>query len=162
MEIKGYKCFNKDLTNRYGTKFSIGKIYVAQGVIKFGNNGNGFHICKNIEDTFRYFDTSNKDIRICEVIGSGEMVEYSDEYYGYYNMYSVQKLEILRELAREQIIQEGLKMDEIRAERFVSTLDLNKEEIQLFKDSFKNKDNVLDAIAYYYEGDKTIYSRKYK
>lgn len=73
MEIKGYKSFNKDLTNQYGTNFSIGKIYVAPCVIKFGNNGNVFHIYKNIEDAFRYFDTNN--ISVCEVIGRANFVE---------------------------------------------------------------------------------------
>ena len=28
-EVVGYKAFNKDLTNRYGKKFEIGKIYIA-------------------------------------------------------------------------------------------------------------------------------------
>ena len=53
----GYKCFNENLTNRYNTKFEIGKIYHVNGNIKFGNNGNGFHICKNLEDTLRYFNS---------------------------------------------------------------------------------------------------------
>ena len=35
--------------NNYGKKFSVGKIYITSGTIKFGNNGNGFHLCKNIE-----------------------------------------------------------------------------------------------------------------
>ena len=57
--------FNDDLTNRYGTKFEVGKTYHANGDIKFGNDGNGFHMCKNIEDTLRYFDAFNDNIRIC-------------------------------------------------------------------------------------------------
>ena len=50
MEVIGYKCFNEDLTNSYGKKFAIGQIYITTGALKFGNNGNGFHLCKNIED----------------------------------------------------------------------------------------------------------------
>ena len=57
MKVIGYKCFNKDLINHYGQKFEIGKIYIASGIIKFGTRGNGFHMCKNIEDCFRFFDT---------------------------------------------------------------------------------------------------------
>ncbi len=58
----GYKCFNSDLTNRYGSKFEVGKTYHAKGDIKFGNNGNGFHMCKNMEDTLRYFDAFNDNV----------------------------------------------------------------------------------------------------
>ena len=158
MKVKGYKCFNKDLTNRYGTKFCVGQIYIASGIVKFGNNG--FHMCKNIEDTFRYFDTTNKDIRICEVIGSGNYTEHSDEYYGYYDMYSVEKLEIIKELSREEIIEKGLHLKEQRAERFVSTLTLTKEEISLFKEVFKNNQRILKAIAYYQENDKQAYTKQ--
>lgn len=97
----GYKCFNDDLTNRYGTKFEVGKTYHANGDIKFGNDGNGFHMCKNIEDTLRYFDAFNDNIRICLVYGFGEFNEYDDEYNGYYDMYSYEYLTILKELSRE-------------------------------------------------------------
>ena len=40
MEIKGYKAFNHDLTNRYGEKFNEGVTYYVNGPIKYGNNGN--------------------------------------------------------------------------------------------------------------------------
>ena len=158
MEIRGYKCFNKDLTNSYGIKFSIGKIYVASGVIKFGNNGNGFHICKNIEDTFRYFDTNN--VSVCEVIGSGRFVEKFDYYYEYYDMYCVEKLKIIKELSSEEIINIGLSLNEIRVKRFLSTFILLDEEIELFKNKFKNKRDILNVIAYYQEKDKDIYNKR--
>lgn len=158
MEIKGYKCFNKDFTNRYGRKFSIGQIYVAPGIIKFGNNGNGFHICKNMEDTFRYYDTSN--IIVCEVIGSGNYVEYSDEYNEYFDMYSVEKLEIIRKLSREEIIEEGLNLNEIRVKRFLSTFKLTQEEIDNFKSKFRNNRNILNILAYYQEKNKDVYNIK--
>lgn len=162
MEIIGYKCFKDGLINRYGKKFSIGKIYVAPGTIKFGTLGNGFHMCKNIEDTFRYFDCFEEKVDICLVKGSGNFVEYSDEYYGYYDMYSVQKLEILKKLTREEVICEGLNLYEKRAERFVSTFKLNSQEIKLFRENYQNSQNVLDAIAYHQEGDTEVYKRKYK
>lgn len=158
MEIKGYKCFNKDLTNRYGTKFSVGKIYVAPGIIKFGNNGNGFHICKNMEDTFRYFDTTN--FTVCEVIGSGNMSKKTDEYYGYYDMYCVEKMKIIKELSRKEIIDIGLNLNEIRIKRFLSTLILTEEEIELFKNKYKGKRDVINTISYYQEGNKNIYIKK--
>lgn len=158
-EVKGYKAFNKELTNHYGKKFEVGRIYIMPGTIKFGNDGNGFHLCKNIEDTFRYFEPKN--MTICKVIGSGEMAEGVDHYNGFYDMYSVEKLEILKELSRLEIIEEGLKLNSIRAQRFVSLFPLTEEEIALFKEKFKNDPDVLKAIAYYQENDKTIYNRKY-
>lgn len=160
MEVMGYKAFNRDLTNRYGKKFEVGKIYVAPGIIKFGTDGNGFHLCKNIEDTFRYYDSKN--MTICKVVGSGQIEEGIDHYNGFYDMYVVEKLEILKELKRIEIIQEGLKLNEIRAERFVSLFNLTKEEIILFKEYFKKSINVLDAISYYQEEDKYIYHKRLK
>ena len=146
MKVIGYKCFNKDLINHYGQKFEIGKIYIASGIIKFGTRGNGFHMCKNIEDCFRFFDTIK--------------IEYSDEYNGYYDLYCVEKLEILNVLSREELINIGLSLNELRVERFVSTLSLFKEEISLFKEKYKKYIKVLDAISYYQENDKDVYNRK--
>ena len=159
--IIGYKAFNSDLTNRYGIKFEIGKIYLSTGAIRFGNNGNGFHLCKNIEDTFRYFDTQK--MTVCKVIGSGDFAENNsqeDDYYGFSDMYAVEKLQVLKELTRMEIIQEGLKLNEIRAHRFVSLYPLTEEEIILFKERFKDCTSVIDAIAYYQENNKEIYWEK--
>ena len=94
MAIVGYKCFNKDLINRYGKKFEVGKIYIASGILMFGNKGNGFHLCKNIEDTFKFFDTSNKDICVCKVTGSGNIIKYDDEDTEYFDMYCVEEIKI--------------------------------------------------------------------
>ena len=102
MFVIGYKGFNKDFTNRYGNKFEIGKVYHADGEIKWGNNGNGFHLCTNIEDCFRYVDSDTSVIT--EVIGFGKMKEYDDEYYGYYDMYVCENLRIVRVISREEII----------------------------------------------------------
>ena len=161
--VIGYKAFNSDLTNRYGLKFKVGKIYFSTGAISFGNNGNGFHLCKNIEDTFRYFDAEK--ITICKVIGSGLFAKNNsqeDDYYDFDDMYSVEKLIILKKLTRIEIIQEGLKLDEHRAKRFVFLFPLTEDEIILFKEKFKDYPMVIDAIAYYQENDKTVYWRKIK
>lgn len=71
MSVIGYKCFHEDLTNRYGIHFKVGHIYFAQDLVQFGNFGNGFHLCKNMEDTLRYFDAMNQAVCICKVKGSG-------------------------------------------------------------------------------------------
>lgn len=157
MEIKGYKCFNKNLINRYGKKFEVGKIYISSGVLKFGNNG--FHMCKNIEDTFRYFDVFNNDVDVCLVSGSGKIIEYSDEYYGYYDMYCVEKIKIIDNLSREEIINIGLDLNKERVKRFVSLFRLTNDEIFLFKEKFEKYVEVLDAISYYQEGNTKIYKK---
>lgn len=162
MEIIGYKCFYKGLINHYGKKFSVGKLYIAPGIISFGNHGNGYHMCKNVEDTFRYYNCFKEDVDVCFVKGRGNLVEYSDEYFGYYDMYSVQKLEIIKQLTREEIIEKALNLPEFRAIRFVSTYKLTPDEINLFKKIYKNQINILDSIAYHQEGDIEIYNRKAK
>lgn len=162
MKIKGYKCFNKNLVNRYGKEFAVGQIYIARGILKYGNDGNGFHLCKNIEDTFRFFDTSKKDICICEVIGSGKMLEREDCENEYFDMYCVEKLEIIKQLTREEIISTGLALNQYRVKRFISTLSLTPKEIELFKQKFYDDGDILDAIAYYQEGNLEIYNKVFQ
>ena len=159
MEVIGYKCFNKDFTNRYGSKFEVGNTYIANGKIKFGNNGNGFHLCKNFEDTFRYFDAMNDDIKLCLVKGSGKIAESFDDYYGYYDMYSVEKLEILKDLSRKEIIKLAISLNESRVERFISLFRLTEEELELFKYKFNKYKRVLEAISYYQEENKNVYKK---
>lgn len=162
MIVKGYKCFNEDFTNRYGIKFEVGKIYITDSQVKFGVNGKGFHLCKNLEDTFRYFDAINDDIKICEVIGCGNVALVEDNYYGYYDMYSVEMLKIKKELTHDEIIGYGLNLGCIKVKRFIEGFKLTSDEINLFKNKFKNEQDVLDAIAYYKENDKEVYKRRYR
>lgn len=157
--IAGYKCFNKGLKNRYGDSFEIGITYHATGEIKFGNNGNGFHMCLNLEDTLRYFDGMNDEIEICEVYGFGEMKEHSDDYNEYYNLYATEYMFINRILTREEIINEMLKVDIHRAKRFIMGFRLTKDEIELFKSKFKNEKMIYDAIEYYQKNDKKVYAK---
>lgn len=161
-EIFGYKCFNKDLINSSGQKFEIGKVYTTTGQLKFGIHGNGFHMCKNIEDTFRYFDTTKYDICVCEVIGSGNIFKCDDEYNEYFDIYVVENLKIVRQLSREELIQIGLNLNELSIKRFLVTLTLTPEETSLFKEKFKNSKDILNTIAYYQENDKEVYINSYK
>ena len=131
MFVIGYKGFNKDFTNRYGNKFEIGKVYHADGEIKWGNNGNGFHLCTNIEDCFRYVDPDTSVIT--EVIGFGKMKEYDDEYYGYYDMYVCENLRIVRVISREEIISMMLNTYVDRRNRFIRDFNLTEEELKLFE-----------------------------
>lgn len=147
--IKGYKCFNKNLINRYGFQFEVGGIYSVNGEVKYGNNGNGFHMCVNLEDTLRFFDGFNGEIDICKVIGFGKCILSIDTHYDYYDMYSVEKLQIIKKLSREEIIKIGLNLPEYRVTRFIQGLKLMEEEIELFKTKFANSKSVLEVISYY-------------
>lgn len=155
--VIGYKCFNKGLVTRYGDVLEVGKEYTSIDNPKFGHSG--FHFCKNMEDTFRYFDCFNDEVDVCIVEGFGKVERYDDEYYEYFDMYTTDKIKILQKLSREEIIYEGLNLDALRAERFVSTFGLTKEEIKLFKERFFYSNRVLNAISYYQENDKEVYKR---
>ena len=61
-EVKGYKAFNKDATNRYGRPFTEGETYRITGELQFGNDGNGFHMCTSLCDVFRYVNAIDDDI----------------------------------------------------------------------------------------------------
>lgn len=159
-EIIGYKCFNKDMTNNYGVKFEVGKTYTVNEPIIFGLKGNGFHIAERLEDTLRYFDADKEEISICLVKGKDKIVESSDEYYGYYNLYAVQTLEILKKLSREEIIKIALSLYETRLIRFISTFKLSKEEIELFKEIYKNNFNIISYIEYYQENDMDAFKKQ--
>lgn len=157
--IKGYKCFYKGLSNIYNTKFELNKLYIAKGTIKYGVDGNGFHMCENLEDTLRFFDKT-KELEICEVIGFGEKVKYNDEYYDYYNMFSVEKLYISRIIPRKEIIDIGLNLHELRIIRFLQGYKLTKEEIEMFKEKFYYNNRILKYISYYQEENKDAFKLK--
>ena len=158
--IKGYKAFNVDLTNRYGSSFEVGKEYSVDGNAVFGNHGNGFHFCERLEDTLRYFDAMNGEVSFAEVVGSGNMVEYSDEFYGYYDMYAATELKVLRILKREEIIKMFLSQPSFRMVRFVQGFKLNDDEKELMKCMYADNSEVINAISYYQDGDKDVYSRE--
>lgn len=158
MKIKGYKAFNSDLSNRYGALFEVNGTYSVDGEAIFGNNGNGFHFCERLEDTLRYFDAMDGEVQIAEVIGSKDIREYNDEYYGYYDMYSATKLEVVRVLTRTEIINMFSSLPGYRVVRFVQGYRLSDEEKAWFKLRYLDDSDVLKAIAYYQEGDKEAYS----
>ena len=156
--IFGYKCFNKDLVNRYGTIFEIGKEYHEENDIKF--QCRGFHMCANLEDTLRYFDAMHSSVDIAKVVGYGNINEYDDDYNGFYNMYAAEYLKILYVLSRDEIINYALNLSPERAKRFVSLYKLNNEEIVLFQERYRNMHYVLDAIEYYQLGNDKIYQKR--
>lgn len=158
--IKGYKAFNADFTNNYGYHFDEARVNSVSGRATFGTSGNGYHFCERLEDTLRYFDAMNGDVLFAEVIGSGDIHEGSDEYYGYYDMYAATNLEIVRVLDRQDIIEMFSDVAWYRMVRFVQGFRLTEEEIVRFKEIYANEEDVLKAIAYYQEGKKDTFELK--
>ena len=124
--MRGYKVLLKGLTNRYGFKYEVGKTYHLRGDLKWKENG--FHFCKNPEDTLRYVDAFNEEIEFCEVEGSGKIVEYEDEYYGFYDMYASSIIELLRVVPREEIFNIVLNSHSDRVKRYVTLIKLTPDE----------------------------------
>ncbi len=158
MSITGYKILNTNMTTRFGNKLEIGKIYIADGVIKFGKNG--FHFCKDIENTFRYMDAQKNEVAICTVVGSGKIEEGYDDYNEYYDMYAAQKIEILKRLTRKEIVTIGLNLPQYKAMRFIGGFHLTDKEIELFEQKFVKNKNVLDIINYYQKSKDKIYMKE--
>ena len=151
-DIKGYKAFNKNQTNRYGVPFIEGNTYKVDGEISFGNNGNGFHMCTHLSDVFRYFDAIDDNISVAKVIGRGDRKEYNDEYEGYYDMYACRELYIERFLSREEIISCMLVSVESDVVKFLKTFRLTGDEKVRFLRKFKGNQRVLEYILYYQYG----------
>ena len=161
MEIKGFKAFNNDMTNNYGDKFEEGKTYKLDGKIAFGVKGRGFHMCKRIEDTFRYVKDEN--IKIAKVTGRGTITEGFDDYNEYYDMFCTSEITIDHVMSRQEIIQELLKRPEESVCRFISTgFKLTDEEVELFRLVFANSLRINQYIDYYIYGDKEVFSRAFK
>lgn len=158
--IKGFKCFNKGLITNYNNKLELSTVYFSSTNVKFGESG--FHLCTNLEDTFRYFDTFQKDVDVAEVIGYGNICKYDDEYNGFYDMYSVEFMKIVKILSKEEILQYAIVLPEYRLERFISLYKLNDNDIALFKKIFYDKTNIIKAIMYYQENIKDVYENDFK
>ena len=161
--IEGYKAFNKDMKNRYGYEFAEGKTYSVKGPLEFGTTGNGFHFCKRLEDTLRYFPTiNNEEVKFAKVTSLDEAVEFYDEYYGYYDMYAARKIKIEKILTRKEIISMFLNTYEERVIRFLAGFRLTPEEKEIFRIKYLDSMKIQLAISYYQDGDKDAYSRQYE
>ncbi len=159
MVVFGFKAFDNKTNNRYGMHFDAKQIYSVDGEVKFGNQGNGFHMCTNLEDTLRYVNAMEEEVTIAEVIGYGTTVQYNDEYYGYYDMYACEKIYIKKFLSREEIIDMMLLSNDNQVMRFLMGFKLSDIELELFKLKFCNNKRVMDCISYYQESDLEVYSR---
>ena len=157
MEVVGFKAFNYDMSNNNGIIFEEKKVYEVDGKIKYGNGGNGFHFCKNLEDTLRYYNGMSKLIKIASVKGIGKIKESYDDYYGYYDLYVTNKLYVERIYTREEIINYILNKDPFYIERFLMGFKLTKEELEYFKMIFSDYSRIINTISYYQEGKINVY-----
>ena len=160
--IAGYKSFDENWKNIYGTQMIEGKTYKVDGDIRYGVKGNGYHFAKNLEDTLRYQLKDGIGLvepMIAQVVGDGKIVESFDHYYGYYDLYAAEIITIKKLLTREEIIDYALKLYEQRMLRFVSLFRLTEEEIKLFEGKYPSVDK---AILYHQKGILNVYELEYK
>lgn len=153
--IEGYKAFNKNFETFNGMKFKEKDIKHTSGTIKAGPiDGNGFHICLNFEDTFRYVDTEEKIL--CEVIGYGNISkEYTDDYYGYYDIYACSDIYIKKIVSRQEIIEMAKQLPTNRLERLIKTYKMTDKEINQI-----TRKDVIKTINYYHYNDRDAFRRK--
>ena len=153
--MKGYKAFEEGLTNRYGFTYELGKKYYLNGELNWKKNG--FHFCTRPEDTLRYIDAYNHPYNICEVNGSGQIVLYEDEYYGFYDMYASSEMEILRIVPREEIFDMVINSYGDRVKRFISLTELTQDEIEQIRERYPY---LADTIKYFQDTDFILKRKK--
>ena len=156
-EVKGYKAFNKDSTNRYGKPFTEGETYIVTGDIKFGNDGNGFHMCTSLSDVFRYVNATEEEVLVAKVTGRGKKVCVDDDYYGYYDMYACEEITIDKFLSREEVIEEILNASSYQVKKFIVTCKISDEEVVEFLKRFRGDTEVIKALLYYHFGIEEVY-----
>lgn len=103
-EIKGFKAFLPGLRVSMNDNMAlkIGMTYHVAGKIQL--NHNGFHYCKRLEDTLCFITKYNAGVEICEVVGSGNVIEAEMDYYGYYDIYVASDITIVKKLSRLEIL----------------------------------------------------------
>lgn len=160
--IIGFKCFNKGLINQHGVKFHPNKIHKVNGEVVFGNSGNGYHFCKDIENTLRYFHVDADQIDLCKVEGSGDIKTSNDEYNGYFDMYVASELKVVSILSFDDILSEVNNMCVDRFIRFIQSYPLDKHIFmdlvnQKFANNFHIKERINKHYSYYQEGNEDAF-----
>ncbi len=100
-KILGFKGFNKNLQCR-GHQYEIGKTHETDKQ-PIRCTENGFHLCENPMDVFRYYAPA--DSRFTEVVGDGEI----DREQGGDSKVAVSKLHIGVEIGLQGLIKAGVK-----------------------------------------------------
>ena len=157
--MDGYKCFNSNFTNNSNELIKPNTTYVLQDKLKIKKNG--FHFCKRLEDTLRYFDGLKEDIIICKVKALGDIIWYEDNYYDYYDIGCTNKIYISNPLSREEIMSYADNLIDTRFIRFIQEYKLTKEEKEYFKNKYINNRLVINYLKYYQEDDLEVFEREY-
>ena len=162
MEIKGYKAFNKGLINRYGEIFEEGKTYEKNITPRFGNHGSGYHFCRRLEDTLHFFPSEEEEIDIAQITALGDIAEGEDDYGGFYEMYSTNKIRIDHILTREEILKMYLRMEpNERVKRFIHYFKMDEIELACFQKRMVD-DQPKTIITYGLQGPNSVtYSHTY-
>ena len=157
MTIYGFKVYDENFKDRYGLTYEIGKSYHRDGKIKWHQKG--FHFCSNPEDTFRYID-GFKPIHLVYVKGYGDIEEYNDEYYGYYDMYVSSDIELIKEITHEEFIENIInnKITEPQIIKVVRDLKLTEEEITKILEKYNNINYLINYIDYFQRGNKEAFT----
>lgn len=161
MEIYGFKAYDENFKDRYGLTYELGKTYHTNGIVKWHNTG--FHFCSNPEDTFRYVDAF-KPIHLVEVKGFGDIRKYNDEYYGYYDMYVSENIELIKEVTHEELIERYLneRISDFQIIKVVRDLKLTEEDIRQILQVYQNVNDIENYIEYFQYNDKERFNRKLK
>lgn len=164
MEIKGYKGFSSDRKNQNNEEFEEGKIYTAKDEeLFFGENGNGFHFCKNLEDCFTYF-SPEKGAIYAEVTGMGNVKTKDDETTDSYGIYVSKSIRIDKFLTREEIIEHYLNEEKSvpinGVIKFLRFYQLTEEELERFEKFYIKEYIIIETIAYYQKLRKHISENK--
>ena len=181
--LKGYKSFNKDLSNKNGVRFEVGETYIEDCDLSFNVDERGFMFCERPEDTI-FFAPDRENVTIAEVTALGEIVEGESGQGTYENIYTTNKMRIDRVLPRKEIIDMFLNMNERnidRVIRFIQMYNLTPEEIAMFYERYVTsvaptikvmkedgtveydyvhaRERVQQALDYYQEKEKGAYQK---
>ncbi len=153
--IKGYKSFKQGLITNGDIKFEVGVPMHSNGEIKAGPiGGNGFHMCLNFEDTFRFIENPI----LCEVTGYGTISkEYIDDYNGYYGIYACSDMIVNRIIPREEIIEMAKSLYEERLIRFIMTYKMTEKEADELLTINPSK-RLIKHIEYYQKGNTNAFN----
>ena len=158
--VNGYKSFNKNFETFNNIKMKENQIYKIDDDIKYSKVG--YHFATRLEDTLRYVNGLKEEIIICNIEALGNIDWHDDEYYGYYDLGCTNIIKINNILTREEIIKYIYNKPEFNIIRFISGYKLTNEELKLFKERYKNNNNILNYIKYYQENDTQVFDRNHK
>ena len=166
MDFKAFKAFKGDLQNQSGPPFAAGVVYSKSfDTLKFGEFGHGYHVAKNLVDTFRFFNPCLDNI-YCEVLCSGKFLLQKDYLYQSDDMYVVEKFEIIKILSREDILNYVYQSSVEEFERYLFLFPFTKNELMELRQWVLNLGGdylkVFQDANTYQTGDVSTFKRNRK